>query len=183
MSDLLIPAVPGTGPTPHRHGGRAGGASRTSVPAVVVTALAFVGAVGFIGIHAASTPSAPTASAASGNVAEWIAQAQQVLVANGTPVSELDANTINLIIQGESGGNPRAINNYDSNAAAGHPSKGLMQCIDSTFAAHSLPGHRDIWNPVDSIIAGVRYALARYGSLSAVPGVAAVARGDAYIGY
>ena len=45
----------------------------------------------------------------------------------------------------------------NSNAQAGHPSKGLMQCIDSTFNAHSLPGHTDIYNPVDNIIAGVAY--------------------------
>jgi hypothetical protein len=71
----------------------------------------------------------------------------------------------------------------NSNAQAGHPSKGLMQCIDSTFNAHSLPGHTDIYNPVDNIIAGVRYALGRYGSISNVPGIVAVSHGGAYVGY
>lgn len=126
-----------------------------------------------------ATPS----DAPSGNVAQWIAQAEQILEANGTPAAALDTNTIALIIRGESGGNPNAVNATDSNAAAGHPSKGLMQCIDSTFQGNKLPGHDDIYNPVDNIIAGVRYALNRYGSLADVPGVAAVARGDAYIGY
>jgi hypothetical protein len=71
----------------------------------------------------------------------------------------------------------------NSNAAAGHPSKGLMQCIDSTFNSHALPGHGDIWNPVDNIIAGVRYSIDRYGSVSNVPGVVGVKRGGGYVGY
>jgi uncharacterized protein YukE len=71
----------------------------------------------------------------------------------------------------------------NSNAAAGHPSKGLMQCIDSTFNAHKLPGHDDIWNPVDNIIAGVRYSLSRYGSLGNVPGIKATEHGGHYVGY
>jgi SLT domain-containing protein len=87
------------------------------------------------------------------------------------------------MVMKESGGNPRAVNNWDSNAKAGHPSKGLMQTIDSTFSAHKLKGHGDIFNPVDNIIAGVRYALSRYGSIARVPGIAAMARGGAYRGY
>ena len=45
----------------------------------------------------------------------------------------MNPNDIWMIIQHESGGNPNAINNWDSNAAAGMPSKGLMQTIDPTF--------------------------------------------------
>ena len=71
----------------------------------------------------------------------------------------------------------------NSNAQAGHPSKGLMQTIDSTFQAHALPGHGNIYNPVDNIIAGVRYALSRYGSIENVPGIVAVHSGHAYVGY
>jgi uncharacterized protein YukE len=71
----------------------------------------------------------------------------------------------------------------NSNAQAGHPSKGLMQCIDSTFNAHSVPGHTNIYNPVDNIVAGVRYALSRYGSIQNVPGIVAVSHGGHYVGY
>ncbi len=71
----------------------------------------------------------------------------------------------------------------NSNAAAGTPSTGIMQCIAPTFNAYALPGHGNIYNPVDNIIAGVRYALARYGSLDNVPGVAAVRGGQPYVGY
>jgi SLT domain-containing protein len=58
-----------------------------------------------------------------------------------------------------------------------------MQCIDSTFNAHKLPGHNDIWNPVDNIIAGVRYSVSRYGSLGNVPGIKAIHSGGGYVGY
>jgi WXG100 family type VII secretion target len=71
----------------------------------------------------------------------------------------------------------------NSNAAAGHPSKGLMQCIDSTFNSNKLPGHDNIYNPVDNIIAGVQYSIHRYGGVGNVPGIQAMSHGGAYRGY
>jgi uncharacterized protein YukE len=125
----------------------------------------------------------PAGGPPPGNVQDWIKQAIEILRQNGVNVSDADAQYIWQIIQHESGGNPSAINNWDSNAAAGHPSKGLMQTIDSTFNGNKLPGHDDIWNPVDNIIAGVRYSIGRYGSLSNVPGIKAIHSGGSYVGY
>ncbi|PPJ30126.1 hypothetical protein C5E45_11130 [Nocardia nova] len=125
----------------------------------------------------------PPTAHPSGDVQQWIAQAKQVLIEMGYPPESIDENAIALIIEHESGGDPNAINNWDSNAAAGHPSKGLMQCIDSTFNAHAAPGHTDIWNPVDNIVAATRYSIDRYGSLGNVPGVSAVSGGGGYVGY
>jgi WXG100 family type VII secretion target len=119
----------------------------------------------------------------TGDVAQWISDAKKILIAHGVPASAISDADINMIIQHESSGNPHAQNNTDSNAAAGHPSKGLMQTIDSTFNSYALPGHTDVWNPVDNIVAGVRYALSRYGTLDNVPGVAAVHSGGSYVGY
>ena len=65
----------------------------------------------------------------------------------------------------ESGGNPRAVNNWDSNAAAGHPSQGLLQTIPETFNAYKMKGHGDILNPVDNAIAAINYMFARYGHI------------------
>lgn len=73
---------------------------------------------------------------------------------------------LNTLITRESGWNPRAINLTDSNARAGHPSQGLMQTIPSTFAAYrlrSLPN--SITDPLANIVAGLRYIIARYGTI------------------
>ncbi|MEO9137989.1 MAG: transglycosylase SLT domain-containing protein [Jatrophihabitans sp.] len=141
------------------------------------------GGTGGGGIGGGGTSSGAPAAQPTGDVKTWIEQASAILEQNGIGADKISAADINTIIEHESGGNPHAQNNTDSNAAAGHPSKGLMQCIDSTFNAHSLPGHNDIWNPVDNIIAGVRYALSRYGSLDNVPGIEAVHSGGSYVGY
>ncbi|WP_232852477.1 transglycosylase SLT domain-containing protein [Nocardia acididurans] len=119
----------------------------------------------------------------TGTQRQWIDEALRVLAQHGYDTRRIDPTAIATIIEHESSGNPHAINLWDSNAAAGTPSKGLMQTIDSTFAVHSLPGHRDIWNPVDNIIAGVRYSIDRYGSLENVPGIRAMNSGGGYIGY
>jgi uncharacterized protein YukE len=125
----------------------------------------------------------PAGGPPPGNVQEWIRQAIEELRKQGINVTEADAQRIWQIIQHESGGNPHAINNWDSNAAAGTPSKGLMQTIDPTFNSYKLPGHGDIWNPVDNICAGVNYAISRYGSLGNVPGIKATEGGGGYVGY
>ncbi|MEV4130525.1 transglycosylase SLT domain-containing protein, partial [Nocardia sp. NPDC049707] len=118
-----------------------------------------------------------------GTVGDWIKQALQVLQQLGYNISTIDPQAIAIIIQHESGGNPNAINNYDSNAAAGTPSIGLMQTIGPTFKQYAAPGYRNIYNPVDNIVAGVRYSISRYGSVSNVPGVKAVRAGRPYVGY
>ncbi len=70
-------------------------------------------------------------------------------------------------MQTESGGNPRAINLWDSNAKKGIPSKGLMQVIDPTFKAYARSGfNKNIYDPLSNILASVRYATSRYGSLA-----------------
>jgi hypothetical protein len=125
----------------------------------------------------------PAHYANQAQVNAWINQAFQILEANGVPASELNAAGVLTIIEHESSGNPDAINLTDSNAAAGHPSQGLMQTIPSTFNEYKLPGYSSITDPVANIIAGTRYAISRYGSISNVPGVKAVAAGEAYVGY
>lgn len=141
------------------------------------------GGAGAGGYSGTGTPVAPDAVASSAQVKQWVAEAIKILEQHGVPASKLDPNAIALIIQHESGGNPNAINLTDINAQEGHPSQGLMQTIPSTFSAYALPGHGNILNPVDNIVAGCQYAIARYGSLDNVPGVVAVAQGGSYVGY
>lgn len=81
--------------------------------------------------------------------------------------SETNLNALMARMKQESGGNAKAINTWDSNAKAGHPSKGLMQVIQSTFDAYrdkSLSS--DIYNPLANIVASINYTKARYGSLT-----------------
>lgn len=118
-----------------------------------------------------------------GNVMGWISQAADILRQNGINLSPQDMQYVAIMIQHESGGNPNAINLWDSNAKAGIPSKGLMQTIDPTFNSNKLAGYNDIYNPVHNILAGVRYAIRRYGSIANVPGIRNLNSGRGYVGY
>lgn len=125
-----------------------------------------------------------SASGAPQQIDTWISEATAVLESHGTPTSKINPEDIWIIIEHESSGNKNAENKWDINWQEGHPSIGLMQVIQPTFNRYMLPGHDNIWDPVDNIIAGVRYALANYqGSLSNVPGVVAVRNGQPYVGY
>jgi hypothetical protein len=75
----------------------------------------------------------------------------------------------------ESGGNWAAVNRWDSNWVAGHPSVGGAQVIAGTFAQYAGP-FRDRGpflygvsiDPLANSYAGGNYAVHRYGSLAAV---------------
>ncbi|MEV0495805.1 transglycosylase SLT domain-containing protein [Streptomyces atratus] len=98
----------------------------------------------------------------------WIKESLAVMAQHGIPGSY---NGIHRNIMRESSGNPRAINNWDSNAAAGTPSKGLLQVIDPTFRAYHVPGtSMDPYDPVANITAACNYAAAKYGSIDNVFG-------------
>ena len=129
-----------------------------------------------------STTSSGSSSSSSTTYADnldgWINQAISILSAHGYSVSY---NAIYQTAMNESSGNPSAENGWDSNAAAGTPSIGLMQMIQPTFDAYALPGYNDIYNPVDNIIAAVIYAQATYGGLDNV--VAARCGGSCWYGY
>ncbi|MFE4832814.1 transglycosylase SLT domain-containing protein [Streptomyces sp. NPDC056672] len=98
----------------------------------------------------------------------WINESLDVMAAQGIPGSY---DGIYRNIMRESSGNPSAINNWDSNAAAGTPSKGLLQVIDPTFQAYHVPGtSMDSFDPVANITAACNYAADRYGSIDNVNG-------------
>lgn len=98
----------------------------------------------------------------------WIKQALAVMAANHIPGTY---DGIYRNVMRESSGNPNAINNWDSNAAAGHPSKGLLQTIDSTFDTYHVAGtSTNIYDPVANIVAACNYAYHVYGSIDNVNG-------------
>ena len=81
----------------------------------------------------------------------------------GHSATTSDLRYARALISQESSFNAGLTNLWDSNALAGRPSKGWAQVIDSTFKQFHAPGHNDIWNPVDNLAAGIRYADATYG--------------------
>lgn len=122
----------------------------------------------------ASTMPMPT-----GNLAQWIRKAIKLTDHTGMGLAP---GIRNIIMHEDASLNPYAVNRWDSNAKAGTPSIGLMQTIQPTFDAHALKGHTNIYNPVDNIIAGLRYALSRYGHQMVRSGGRHDAAGN-YLGY
>ncbi len=114
-----------------------------------------------------------------GGVDGWVAEALRVM-----DLPQDLAPGVKRIIMAESGGNPRAVNNWDSNARRGTPSRGLMQTIPSTFRAYVHPdvADRSINDPVANITAGVRYMVDRYGMDTLRAGGRSSASGG-YLGY
>jgi hypothetical protein len=90
-----------------------------------------------------------------GRMGEWMAWARRIMF--------------------ESGGNWSAVNRWDSNWLAGHPSVGGAQVIRGTFQAFA-DRFRNVGpflygvsiNPLANSFAGANYAVHRYGSLLAV---------------
>lgn len=100
-------------------------------------------------------------------VEQWRTLAKKALQMEGQ-YTEANLERLLYQMQTESGGNPNAINNWDINAINGTPSKGLLQVIDPTFRAYARPGFEsNIWDPLSNMLASIRYAVSRYGSLAA----------------
>ncbi|MGW5802845.1 transglycosylase SLT domain-containing protein [Streptomyces bacillaris] len=117
---------------------------------------------------AKSAPAAAAPAAYTNDLDGWIKESLAVMAQHGIPGTY---EGIHRNIIRESSGNPNAINNWDSNAAKGTPSKGLLQVIDPTFRAYHVPGtSTDSYDPVANIVAACNYAADRYGSIDNVFG-------------
>ncbi|MEV5847870.1 transglycosylase SLT domain-containing protein [Streptomyces sp. NPDC048179] len=136
-----------------------------------VLALPLIGAT----TASAAVASAPTATTPSttlagypNNLDGWIRESLAIMAEKHIPGTY---NGIYRNVIRESSGNPQAINLWDSNAAKGIPSKGLLQVIDPTFKTYHVDGTSfDIYDPVANITAACNYAAARYGSIDNVHG-------------
>ncbi|MFD7506208.1 lytic transglycosylase [Streptomyces sp. NPDC059850] len=102
------------------------------------------------------------------NLDGWIRESLDIMKKKGIPGTY---NGIHKNVIRESGGNPRAINNWDINAQNGVPSKGLLQVILPTFQTYHVEGTPfDQYDPVANIVAACNYAADRYGSIDNVNG-------------
>lgn len=130
----------------------------------------------------AANPTAPTSAPTgtldttgdSAQVDSWIAQAEQKM---GRDFTADEENAIRTIAYYESRNDPSASNDFDANAQAGNPSQGLMQVTQSNFNTYNPGGN--IFDPVDSIIAAVRYSDERYGGIDKAKGVVDLKNGGA----
>lgn len=111
-------------------------------------------------------------------VERWKSDVIKALKKNGFAATASQVSAWLKVIKRESNGDSTVVNNWDSNALAGHPSKGLVQTIQSTFDAYKFPGHDNILNGYDDLLAGIHYMKAKYGS-----GASAFARVSGPEGY
>jgi soluble lytic murein transglycosylase-like protein len=138
-----------------------------SATGAAALALPLFGATEASAATSATTTSASTTAYAN-NLDGWIRQSLSIMAQHGIPGTY---NGIYRNVMRESSGNPRAVNNWDSNAVSGTPSKGLLQIIDPTFRAYHVSGTSfDPYDPVANITASCNYAAARYGSIDNVFG-------------
>lgn len=145
---------------------RADRSERTAAPVVTGTVTSATPAAETTTTEAAAPAAQPTAY--TDDLDGWIKESLAVMAEHGIPGS-YDGIHRNVIR--ESSGNPQIVNNWDSNAAAGIPSKGLLQVIDPTFQAYHVSGtSMDIFDPVANITAACNYAADKYGSIDNVNG-------------
>jgi len=119
-----------------------------------------------------------SSGAGGGQLNSWLMQAMAI---TGTPMKYFSQ--LKQVVMGESGGDPMAVNRWDSNWLKGTPSMGIAQMIQSTFDAHKLAGFGQIFKPVDNLISSIRYQISQYGSIANTPGVKSLRNGGGYVGY
>ncbi|WP_270329625.1 tape measure protein [Lactococcus lactis] len=104
-------------------------------------------------------------SPSGSGVQRWAGQVKEALAANGLSTSDDMVNRVLRQIATESSGNEKAVqgNIGDINNITGDLAKGLMQTISSTFNANKFPGHGDIFNGYDNLLAALNYAKKTYG--------------------
>lgn len=98
-------------------------------------------------------------------VTRWTSQLKEALRINGLPTSAEYVNAWLRQIASESSGNEKAVQpGADPDGDGSGPAMGLIQAKRGTFLANAFPGHGDIFNGFDSMLAGIRYAKNRYSS-------------------
>lgn len=98
-------------------------------------------------------------------VERWRDQVKDALKENGMSTESWAVNKILKQISTESSGNEKAVQGgyTDINTKTGDLAKGLMQTISATFNRYAFPGHKNIFNGYDNLLAAIAYIKDRYG--------------------
>lgn len=96
----------------------------------------------------------------SANARRAIQRAQSIL--GGRYKSPYITEQMMRVAKRESNFQAGVVNNWDSNARAGIPSKGMFQMIEPSFRAYAKPGHGNILNPTDEAISAMRYIVGKW---------------------
>ncbi|MBW4802872.1 transglycosylase SLT domain-containing protein [Loigolactobacillus coryniformis] len=98
-------------------------------------------------------------------VGRWHSTVVAALKKNGLSTSGAMVARVLRQIATESGGNPKAVQpGADPDGDGSGPAIGLMQTKRGTFNANAFPGHGNIFNGYDNLLAALNYAKNRYGS-------------------
>lgn len=99
---------------------------------------------------------------AGSGAARWHDVIKRALAMDGASTSEAMIQKWIRQVNTESGGNEKAIGGNDGLADGN--AMGLVQVKPGTFNANKFPGHNNPLNGFDSLLAGIKYAMKRYGA-------------------
>ncbi|WP_411039612.1 peptidoglycan DD-metalloendopeptidase family protein [Staphylococcus equorum] len=105
---------------------------------------------------------------------KWKSTVKQALETAGLPTGSKYVNAWLKQIDTESSGNEKAMGGTDG--LADGRAKGLVQVKPGTFNAYKMKGHGNIMKGLDNLIAGMRYADAKYGNA----GLSQIGKGVGY---
>ncbi|CAH1854699.1 tape measure protein [Convivina praedatoris] len=110
-------------------------------------------------------------------VERWRSQVVDALKENGMSTESWAVDKIMRQIATESNGDETVTQGgyTDINTITGDLAKGLMQTISSTFNAYAFPGHGNIFNGYDNLLAAINYIKHTYG-----PDMPSIGEGHGY---
>ncbi|HCW7571444.1 TPA: phage tail tape measure protein [Staphylococcus aureus] len=94
------------------------------------------------------------------NARRAIKAAQNIL--GGRYKASWITNEMMRVASRESNYTANAVNNWDSNARAGTPSRGMFQMIDPSFRAYTKSGYNNPLNPTHQAISAMRYIVGKW---------------------